>query len=223
MAVTPMTGINARARPPLLRAVLLCLLGAGLAGCAPVRAIISAATPLDAYTLTSVTPAAPAAAPSRGAATVEVFAATSAVATDRILVKPSPLQVQFLPGIRWVEPAPELIRNLMIDSLQDTGAFRQVGGGGGAFPDYAIRADLRHFEAIPLDPAEPVVYRIRVVLRVTLMRELDGVILGTRLFQGEAETISAEGIAVAAGFDEATGSVLRSFVGWTLASAAAGV
>ena len=97
-----------------------------MAGCG---AISKASAPLDAYTLSPLPVSTPARATSRHLV-VELPTSSGALATDRILIKPNPLQAQYLPKGQWVEPAPMLLQNLLVASLQNSGAFRLVGRDG---------------------------------------------------------------------------------------------
>lgn len=199
----------------LARLVRAAALGAGLAalaGCAAVSAISGASTPLAAFGLT------PLAGPgdSRGARFVVVEVATSSgeIATDRILVKPNRLQAAYLPGARWVEPAPVLVQTLLVQSMQASGAFRLVARQpAGLFPDNTVLTEIRAFHAEPGPPEGPP-YRVRVALTLTIVREADGALAATRSFEGRASAVSDDPLVLAAAFDAATGAVLREAVAW---------
>lgn len=206
----------------LARLARAAALGAGLAalaGCAAVSAISGASTPLDAFSLT------PLAGPgdSRGSRFVVVEVATSSgeIATDRILVKPNRLQAAYLPGARWVEPAPVLVQTLLVQSMQASGAFRLVGRQpAGLFPDNTILTEIRAFQVEP-GPAEGP-YRVRVALTLTIVREADGALIATRSFEGGASAPSGAPLDIVAAFDAAMGAALREAVGWIAGAADGG-
>jgi cholesterol transport system auxiliary component len=188
-----------------------------LPGCAAISALTDAATPLDAYTLT---PASGGSALGSARAThivVEAPTASGAIDTDRILLKPSALQVQYLSGARWVDPAPALVQSLLIASIQDSGAFRLVGRPtSGPLPDYTLLTELRAFQA-EATTAEGPPYRVRVGLMLSLVRESDrSVIAGTTLL-AERLVDSPDALALVPAFDAATDDVLRQSVSWLLA------
>lgn len=209
---------------PLKRAgqalILTAALG-GLPGCAAVSALSSASRPLAAYTLTPVGFT----ATQRGSrhVVVETPSASGAIATDRILVKPSALQAAYLPGARWIDAAPVMVQTLLVQSLQSSGAFRLVNrGAGGLLPDYTVLTEIRAFQAEP-GPAGGPAYQVRVALTLTLVRELDGVAVASRNVEGRAGAASDAPLAIAGAFDVATGAALRDAVGWIAGSLGAGV
>ncbi|MBP7242752.1 ABC-type transport auxiliary lipoprotein family protein [Amaricoccus sp.] len=190
-----------------LGAMMLALAGAG--GCAAVSAISSASKPLPAYALTPVG----ASGPARGSRhiVVELPTASGAIATDRILVKPTPLQAAYLPAARWVDPVPAMVQTLLVQSLQSSGAFRLVGRAPlGLFPDNTVLTEIRAFQAEP-DGED---YRVRIALTLTLIRESDGAIIAGRNIDRTAVSPTADPLSVAAAFDAAMGSALREAVAW---------
>ena len=198
------------------RAALLSL--ALLSGCGALGAVSDASAPLDAYTLT---PYAPGGIPATGRRHLVVELPTSggALATDRILIKPVPLQAQYLPDGRWSEPTPALLQSLLVASLQNAGGFRLVGRtGAGLMPDYTLMTEIQSFQAEPAgrDP-KPLI--IRVALRLTVIRESDRQIIAARSFAASANVALADTAAVVAGFDSALQSVLSDVVRWTAAEA----
>lgn len=202
------------------RALMLATALAGLSGCAAVSALSSASQPLAAYTLSPVGFTA-AGAGSRHVV-VETPSASGAIATDRILVKPSPLQAAYLPGARWIDAAPVMIQTLMVQSLQSSGAFRLVNrGAGGLLPDYTVLTEIRAFQAEP-GPVGGPAYTVRVALTLTLVREIDGRAVASRNVEGRAGAASDTPLVIAEAFDAATTAALRDAVGWIAGSLGAG-
>ena len=71
-----------------------------------------------------------------------------AIASDRIVMKPSPIQVTLLGDGRWVEAAPAHIRNLLARSFANTGRFAFVSSATvGPLPDFTLMTDVESFEA----------------------------------------------------------------------------
>ncbi len=204
-----------------LMSLLAMLAGlAMLSGCAAVTSLSGASVPLDAYALR------PLAGPGSGGGTrhlvVEAPTASGAIATERILVQPSALQAAYLPGARWVDPAPALVQTLLVQSLQASGGFRLVGRTtSGLLPDQTLLTEITAFQA-ELGPEGGPTYVVRVALSLSLVRDADGRILGSRSFEGRAAAGSAEPLALAAAFDVAMGAVLRAAVPW-VAGAGGGV
>lgn len=176
-----------------------------------------ASAPLDAYTLQPL-PVAQAAASARHLV-VELPTASGALTTDRILIKPSALQAQYLPKGRWVDPVPELAQNLLVASLQNSGSFRLVGrDAAGLVPDYVLLVEVNDFEATAPAPGSKEV-PVHVGLTLTLLRAGDGRLLATRRLDQTALAASTRPLDVVTAFDAATRLVLADALTWTQRSA----
>lgn len=184
-----------------------------LAGCG---ALTKAAVPLDAYTLTPL--AFDAADQSAGGhLVVELPTASGALASDRILVQPTRLQAEYLPKARWIDPAPVLVQNLLVASLQNTGAFGRVGrDGAGLTPDYVLLVELGALQA-EVPPAGGSAVQVHVALTVTLVSEQDRRLIATRRFDQMATAASTDTPDLIPAFDAAMRQVLTGAVDWTLA------
>ena len=125
----------------MTRWICLVVILAGLSGCGTLSAVSDATESLDAFTLSPAQQTA--AVGGRLHIVVPPPTAGGAIATDRILVKPNRLQAAYLPGGRWVDPAPILIQSLVVASLQNSGGFRLVGrDDAGLSPDLTLLLDL---------------------------------------------------------------------------------
>jgi cholesterol transport system auxiliary component len=196
---------------------LAALAVATLPGCTAFNVLGGAAQPFDAYTLTPAKLATPVPATSRHIL-VEAATATGAIDTDRILVKPSPIQVQYLAGARWVDPVPELIQSLLTESLSATGAFRYVGSNTvGPFPDYTLLTQVLDFQAETTgDPDFPV--EAVVSISIALVREEDGAIVSSRRFDAVRPSPNLDPSTVVGAFNAATDEVLEEAVAWMLST-----
>lgn len=199
---------------------LLCTLALG--GCAAISSLSEAAAPFQAYELRA--PASPPAV--RGSIqrdlVIEAPSTGGALDTDRILIRPDPFQVAYLPGARWTDPAPVMLQNLMVRSLEDTNALRFVGRQPllGA-PDFLLSTELTDFQ-IELGPeADVITTRVRLTARI--VREQDGRITGSRTIQQTATAASLDPAAVIASFDQATTAALQELTVWSLRQMGVGV
>jgi len=183
-----------------------------LAGCGALSAVSDATEPLDAFTLSSVRPAVAGSGASH--IVVPAAAASGAIATDRILIKPTPVQAAYLPAARWVDPAPVLIQSLLVGSLQSSAGFRLVSrDDAGLQPDFVVLLDLIQFQADA--PAEgESAWTIRVGLTVTVIRDEDRSIVASRRFDATSNASGQEVGPVVAAFDAATTQVLREATAW---------
>ena len=214
-----------RRRLPLRAAVLAAAAAAGLSGCAEIGRITNAANPIQLYALTPKSTF-PAAMPSVDSQlVVEEPTADASVNTDRIAVKPSPLQLQYFPIARWVDRAPLVVQRLMIESFENTGALTSVGRSSvGLRADYTLLSDLREFQAIlpenlspdPLAEAPDLPVDVLVRLNLKIVKQPESLIVSSRSFSARRKARSNEFDDVAAAFDDALGRTLREAVIWTV-------
>lgn len=198
----------------LLRTAVLGFGLATLAGCGAVSTLNSAAGPLDTYQLI----AAPGTGTvSRSSRTLLIAPPTSdgSVNTDRILIKPNALQVQYLPGAAWVDPAPIHIQNLLTRSIANSGGVAFVGSdAAGPLPDYVLLTDITHFQGEVGANGAPDAVVVRLVL--TLVRDDDRHIVASRVFERRVETNAHNAITLVSAFNVATSEVLREATAWTV-------
>ncbi|MDN5786187.1 ABC-type transport auxiliary lipoprotein family protein [Pseudorhodobacter sp.] len=203
----------------MFRSALFALsLAALLPGCAALSALGGAATPLDAYDLQ-----APLNGPqARGRASarqlvVELPTAPGALNTDRILIRPNPLQAAYLPDVKWAEETPTMVQTLLVRSLEDSNAFRYVGRRPlGASGDYAIVTDLTDFQAEAAPDGKSANIRLRLTAR--LVREDDAAILSSRSFIATAAVGSTQTLDLVAGFNLANQTLMTDVTAWVLQS-----
>lgn len=206
-------------RSGILAAILIA--AGALTGCSPLASLTAASTPLDAYALTPL--AGEASRPGSRHLVVEMPTASGAIVTDRILVRPNRLQAAFLPDGRWVDPVPQMMQTLLVQSLQSTGAFRLVGRQAlGLFPDYTLLTEITDFAAETLPPGGAASYRVRVGVVLSLVRESDRSVVSTRRFEAAVDAANAGTLTLVTAFDAATGAVLREAVGWVAGTAGSG-
>lgn len=204
----------------ILRAAAALALIAALGGCAAVSAVQTAAAPLDSYELTPL--------PSEGSGgagpvlRVEQPTASGTIASDRIAIKPSPLQVQYLPEVRWVDEAQIHAQMLMMRSLAGTERFALVTGEGpGPLPDFVLISDLLAFQA-ELVPAEggagaPVPVAV-VRLDASIVDDRDDTLRASRRFAARVPALAGDTVAIVAAMDAAMTQVLREVADWAVAN-----
>lgn len=199
----------------LRRIALLCLFPV-LAGCSALGALGDATTPLNVYDLR-----APQGAPvvqgsplSRDV-TVELPTTSGVLQTDRILIRPDAIQVQYLPDVRWGDEVPVMMQTLMLRALENTNGLRYVGrrplAGSG---DYAIVTELVDFQAELSEGGETAIVLIRMTSR--LVREEDASVLASRTFSANATARSTTNPDLIAAFNRASDQILIEFSDWTM-------
>ena len=199
----------------MLRPFLALLAAAALSGCAAIGSLNSAATALDAFELRAPAGVPVARAPQAIDFIVEVPSASGAIDTDRILVRPTPVQVAYLPDARWTAPAPVMLQSALVETFLRTGAFRYTGRRPlGVSGDVALVTDLVDFGAVV--QGDGAVVQVTLVAR--LVREEDATITATRTFARSVPVPDTRSATIIAGYEAATSALLTEVAGWVLAA-----
>ncbi len=196
-----------------MRLAMIALAMSCLASCGALSSLSGGSAALDAYTLTPLTFTDP--GPGNGPhLVVELPTTSGALATDRILIKPTSLQAQYLPDGRWVEPVPLLVQSLLLTTLQNMGSYRLVSrDGAGLMPDYTLMTEIQDFQAQP-DLGGGPAQTIRITALLTLIRESDRSVVSSRRFSIDATASSDDSAAIVVVFDTAVQMVLRQIADW---------
>ncbi|EIE48991.1 hypothetical protein AL036_19750 [Salipiger aestuarii] len=192
----------------------LALIGLGLTlltGCSALSSLQTASTPLETYELSAL-PAGSVAVP-RGRRVLEIAlpTATGALTSDRIVIKPTPLQIQSLPDARWIDAATEHVQLLLVRSLANSGGFALVSAAGtGPTPDYLLLTDLQAFHAEVTPEA------VTVVMRTTLslIDGQDGRVVSSRGFSTTRTVADTSAELIVPAFDDAMTQQLAEVVAW---------
>lgn len=187
-----------------------------MTGCAAISAIGEAATPLEVYELRAPADIPAARGPQIARdVIVELPTTGGALETDRIMIRPNPLQAQYLPDVRWSEPTPVMVQTLMLRSIEATQGVRYVGRQPlGASGDYAVVTELIDFQAELGEDRETATVRLRLVSRV--VREDDASIVASRTFTATAPALSLDTPVLVEAFDAASDGLLAEFSAWIL-------
>ena len=202
----------------IVRIAAFSLVLATTAGCSALSSIQSASTPLDTFELTPLPAGTVVAARSRRSLEVALPTATGALNSDRIVIKPTPLQVQSLPGARWVNDTTEHVQLLLVRSLAGSGRYSLVtSAGSGPSPDYVLLTDLQAFQA------EVTSEQVTVVIRstMTMLRDIDGSVVSSRTFTNTEMVPDTSNELMIAAFDRAMTQQLTDVVGWLVRNAGA--
>lgn len=221
-----------RTLPPeaaLRRALLLGGGAAALSACAPLGALETATVAPSLYRLSPKSTFEEGLPKLRKVQIVieEPYAGAS-INTDRIAVRPHPLQVEYFPDARWVDRAPVMVQALLMESLENADGELPVGRqAAGLAGDYILLAELREFQAEASGAADPAApggagaVEVHVRLNLKLMVEPEREIVGSATFARRIAAPSSELLPVVETFDLALGKCLRRAVGWTLKTIAA--
>jgi cholesterol transport system auxiliary component len=139
--------------------------------------------------------------------------AAESLDSERIAVARPDHRFDQYAGLRWSEPAPQMLQSLLVGSLQSAGRYEAVLAAPSRVPvDLLLDVELRRFEArYSLADAAPVV---RVEMQLTLVdprrsRRIAGV-----LVSAEAAAAADRRGEVMAAFEQATAKALADAAAW---------
>jgi cholesterol transport system auxiliary component len=177
-------------------------------------------TPFTTYSPQLAAPPAPSAPPVDWQLMVETPLASDTLDTARMLVSPTPGVLEVFPAARWRDPAPALLRSLVVQGFEQSGRIVGVGSAAsGLHADYALAIDLRDFQ-LELDGGAHAMIRFQARLSDYSSNR----VLATRAFEARAAAPSSDAAGAFVAFQAALGEVVPALVDWTLArgDAAAG-
>jgi cholesterol transport system auxiliary component len=144
---------------------------------------------------------------------VETPLASDTLDTSRMLVMPRPGELEVFPSARWRDPAPALLRSLVVQGFQDSGRIVGVGSSAsGLRADFALATGLHDFQLEVHGGRTQAVIRFQA----QLLDYTSNRVLATRAFAAEAPASGAEAAAAFAAFETALNKVVPELVDWTL-------
>lgn len=202
----------------MLRLTFTALAAAALlSGCSAISALNGAATPLQSYDLQAPGDAPVARSTLARQLVVEVPTAPGGLMTERIMIRPRPLQAQYLTDGQWGSEAPLMMQTLIVRTLEDSNGFRYVGRRPlGSFGDYVLISELTDLHAEAAAEGDGATIRVRLTAR--LVRESDASVLSTRTFNTSFPVATTETIDLVEGFNSATQLMLKDLSGWVLST-----
>lgn len=148
-----------------------------------------------------------------GELVVELPKARSTLDTDRIMVRPAPLQVQYLPDARWGDSVPVMLQDMLVRAFGDHDAFARVGRAPlGSSGDLALVSEVLDFSAAP----EAGGARVRMEVEAQLVREQDARIMARGRFATEAAAAGLETGQLVPAFDAAARALTGQVADWGL-------
>lgn len=194
----------------------LLALSLALAGCAGSLLESSAAAP-ETYRLAGES------LPDRGgrlplAISVARPGAAPALDTDRVAVVQSDSRFDYFAGVRWSEPAPQMVQQQLVRALAADGRFEAVVAAPSRVPaDLLLDVELRRFEAVyAADGSGPVVW---VEMQVSLVDPRKARRLASFVSAASSPADANRRAPVVAAFDRALAEAVRSAVDQVRAAA----
>ena len=132
----------------------------------------------------------------------------SSLDTDRIAVTTPGHGFDYLAGARWADTAPQMVQQLLVDTLMAEGRFATAVAAPSRVPtDLLLEVELRHFEAVYASVGEPP--RILVQLQANLVDVRRGTRVASFDSRAEATATRNDRTAVVAAFDDAASRATR--------------
>lgn len=137
--------------------------------------------------------------------------AAPALDTDRVAVVQPDSRFDYFAGVRWSEPAPQMLQQQLIRALADDGRFAAVSAAPSRVPpDLLLDVELRRFEAVyAADGGAPLV---RVEMQVSLVDPRRAQRQASFVVAGSATAAANRRAPVIAAFDRATAEAVRAAV-----------
>ena len=197
----------------LMRFAALCVLGATLGGCALADIANSPAPQL--FTLTAAPVASDEGAPSPATILIDDFTASAALNSARIAYQPNPNELKYFADARWIDLAPLMVQNLMLETMENSHRFASVAArGAGIRGGYVLKGDIRQFAAEGSDGK----LKVRVDFFMRVVSNLNRTVVAAKDFTA-VEPVEARGIAaIVAAYDKALARNLAAITDWTAAS-----
>jgi cholesterol transport system auxiliary component len=137
--------------------------------------------------------------------------AAPALDTERIAVVRSDSRFDYYAGVRWSEPAPQMLQQLLVRGLAADGRFEVVVAAPSRVPaDLLLDVELRRFEAVyAQDGAAP---EVRVEMQVSLVDPRQSRRLTSVVAAGSAVAAGDRRAAVIEAFERATAAAVSTAV-----------
>jgi cholesterol transport system auxiliary component len=188
----------------------------GLAGCA---SLFVATPPAKLYRITAPQNLSAGLPHVDAQLAIDLPQAPAGIDTNRISLSRSPLSLDYFADSEWTDRVPNLIQNLLLASFENSGAITAIdSSAGGLSPDFILRTEIRHFEAVyDNGGGRPRVW-VEVIARLAAVR--GRTIIATSRFEERVPATANDVPAIIAAFNAATDAVLREVVVWTLSNPA---
>ena len=136
--------------------------------------------------------------------------------SPRIIVRPSPGELQVYKGAMWSQPTPDILQDAIVRTLEDS---RKLAGvtrrGGGIAGDFDLAMDIRQFDADYAGGASPSAV---IEVSVSLIHNGDNRVVATHMFRHATPASSTAIVDVHHAFEQSLTGVTRDIAGWTLTS-----
>ncbi|MDO5706763.1 MAG: ABC-type transport auxiliary lipoprotein family protein [Paracoccus sp. (in: a-proteobacteria)] len=139
--------------------------------------------------------------------------------TDRIMIRPNPLQVQYLPDARWSDTVPTMFQTLLVRTLGSYEVFSHVGRAPlGMSGDVALLTEISDFNAVTGDGGTRIVMRIDA----QLVEEMGATVVARRQFRADLPVPGTATAQLVPAFDAANQQILSQVSTWAIGAVGGG-
>ena len=136
--------------------------------------------------------------------------------TERIMIRPSALQTQYLPDARWGDTVPVTLQTLLVRGFGVYDVFNHVGRAPlGSVGDYAIISEINDFNAEVAGKGAIV----KLTVDAQMVREADSTVVARGHFATSAEAPSTKTDDLVPAFDAAGQQLVAQMTDWGLRAA----
>ena len=133
--------------------------------------------------------------------------------TERIAVVQPDSRFDYFTGVRWSEPAPQMLQALVVRALQSDGRYEVVVAAPSRVPaDLLLDLELRRFEAVYAPGADAP--SVRVEIQATLVDPRQVRRVSSFVASSELPAASNSRGAVLEAFERATGEAVHALAAW---------
>jgi cholesterol transport system auxiliary component len=198
--------------PRIALAAALVFLAAGCAG-------LFTEPPKKLYRITPVSSFAPGLPHVPTLLLLDVPEAPTGLDSERIALTRPPLSLDYFADSQWTDRAPIVIQTALLHSFENSGDIVAIDREAAELrADFALRTEIRHFEA-EYDAADKPP-RIRVTLGARLVDLATQKIVAEQSFARDVLASENDITHVVVAFDQALGGVMQEIVAWTLTTPA---
>jgi cholesterol transport system auxiliary component len=192
-------------------AVAIALLMVAIAGCS--RALLGPEAEAPEVYRLDTPPVATAGTRLPLALTVARPRAAASLDTDRIAVTQPGLRFDHYAGLRWSEPAPQMLQSLLVGALQASGRYETVLSAPSRVPtDLLLDVELQRFEARYAAPGAPPLAHVQ--MQFTLVDARGGRRVASFVASAESPAAADRRGEVTAAFERATSEAVVEAVAW---------
>ena len=153
---------------------------------------------------------------------VEPPLAAAGIASSRIALRRSQIELEYFARAAWTDSAPNMIQTLLIESFENSNRIVSVGRQAiGLRSDFILKTDLREFQAEFVDAngqaipeGNAPIIRVRMNAKLVMMPQRS--IVGSKTVEYLIPAPGPSMVEIVQGFDEALGKILKRMISWTL-------